>query len=70
MKTGRYALDKHKRKLYIGSVVKYDNSLFLVEDIDYLSWSTKQYLTLIDQKNKNKILWFISPEETKVIKHE
>jgi hypothetical protein len=47
-------------------VVKYKNNLFLVEDIDYLSWSTNQYLTLVAQKNKNKILKYISPEEVKV----
>jgi hypothetical protein len=68
MKTRRYALDKNKRKLYIGSLVRYENKIFLVEDIDYLSWTTRQYLTLVDQKNKNKILKFISPEETKVVR--
>ena len=68
MKTRRYALDKNKRKLYIGSLGKYEHKIFLVEDIDYLSWTTRQYLTLVDQKNKNKILKFIAPEETKVIK--
>ena len=68
MTTKRYALDKNKRKLYIGSLVRYNNCVFLVEDIDYLSWNINQYLTLVDQKNKNKILKFIPPEKTKVIK--
>jgi len=68
MVTRRYALDKNKHKLYIGSMVKYNNNFFLIENIDYLSWSTNQYLTLIDHRNKNKILKFISPEETKVVR--
>jgi len=49
-------------------MVKYNNNFFLIENIDYLSWSTNQYLTLIDHRNKNKILKFISPEETKVVR--
>ena len=54
MTTRRYALDGRNHKVYIGSTVNYNNRRFLVEDIQYLSWNTEQYLTLIDQKNKKK----------------
>ena len=67
MTTRRFALDKNNHKLYIGSLVKYNNKFFLVENIDYLSWNTNQYLTLVDRKNKNKKIKFITPDETVVI---
>ena len=68
MKSGRYALDETNRKIIIGSRVKYKNSIFLVEDIQYLEWTIKQFLTLVDNKNKNKKLEFISPKDVKAIR--
>jgi len=68
MKTGRYALDEINRKIFIGSKVKYKNRIFLVEDIEYLDWTIKQFLTLVDNKNKNKKLKFISPKDVKAIR--
>ena len=38
-------------------------SIFLIEDMNYLEWSTDQYLTLVDQDNKNKKLEFVSPND-------
>ena len=67
MKAGRYALDEANRKIFIGSKVKYKNRIFLVEDIQYLDWTIKQFLTLVDNKNKNKKLEFISPKDVKAI---
>ena len=67
MKTRRYALDQNNRKLFIGSTVKYKKDVFLIEDIDYLAWSTNQYLTLISLKNKNKKLEYISPNDVRII---
>ncbi len=67
MTTRRYALDMHKNKVFVGSTVKYNNRLFLIEDIEYLSWNTNQYLTLADKKNKNKKMKFISPNNVKAI---
>ena len=68
MKIGRYALDETNRKIFIGSKVKYKNRIFLVEDIQYLDWTIKQFLTLVDNKNKNKKLEFISPKDVKAIR--
>ena len=67
MTTRRYALDGRNRKVYIGSTVNYNNRSFLVEDIQYLSWNTEQYLTLVDRKNKNKKLEFISPIDVRIV---
>ena len=67
MKTRRYAIDQNNRKLYVGSAVKYKNKIYLVEEIDYLSWNLNQYLTLISTKNKNKKLEYISPVDVRVI---
>tara|TARA_Y100001973_G_C5175854_1_gene321862 strand:+ start:299 stop:427 length:129 start_codon:yes stop_codon:yes gene_type:complete len=39
----------------------------MVDDIQYLTWNTDQYLTLISEKNKNKKLEFISPIDVRVI---
>ena len=39
-----------------------------VEDIEYLDWTIKQFLTLVDNKNKNKKLKFISPEDVKAMR--
>ena len=67
MITRRYALDEKSRKIFIGSKVKYNNRIFLVEDIQYLDWTIKQFLTLLDDKNKNKRIEFITPDKVKVI---
>ena len=67
MTTRRYAIDQNNRKLFIGSSVKYKSDLFVVEDIDYLTWNTNQYLTLVSVKNKNKKLEFISPNDVRVV---
>ena len=67
MKTRRFALDRHQNKIFIGSLVRYDNKIFLVEEIEYLSWSINQYLMLTDKKNKNKKIRFISPDNVKVM---
>ena len=61
--TRRFALDNRGKKVYIGSAVIFRNRLFLVEDMHYLSWNKNQYLTLVDKKNINKKIEFVSPEE-------
>ena len=68
MTTRRYALDEKNRKIFIGSRVKYNNRIFLVEDIRNLDWTIKQFLTLSDDKNKNKKLEFILPGEVKALR--
>ena len=68
MTTRRYALDEKNRKIFIGSRVKYNNRIFLVEDIRYLDWTIKQFLTLSGDKNKNKKLEFILPSEVKALR--
>jgi len=67
MKTRRYAIDQNNHKLFIGSKVKYKKDIFLIEDIDYLSWSINQYLTLVSLKNKNKKLEFISSKDVRAV---
>ena len=67
MITRRYAIDQNNHKLFIGSTVRYKKSLFLVEEIDYLTWNTNQYLTLVSIKNKNKKLKYISSHNVKVV---
>ena len=67
MKTRRFALDKNKNKIFIDSPVKYNNKIFLVEEIEYLSWNTKQYLTLIDKKNKNKKIKFVLSDNVRAL---
>ena len=57
----------NKNKIFIGSFVRFNNKVFLVEDIEYLSWSVNQYLTLSDKKNKNKKMEFISPNQVRTI---
>jgi hypothetical protein len=66
--TRRFALDNRGKKVYIGSAVLFRNKLFLVEDMQYLSWNKIQYLTLVDGKNKNKKVEFVTPEEV-IITH-
>jgi len=58
---GRYTIDAGGRKVYVGGKVYYNNKLWLLEDIQYLGWTTNQYLILQDINNKNKKLSFISP---------
>ena len=60
--SGRYTLDAGGKKVYIGGKVYYNNKLWLLEDIQYLSWNTDQYLILQDINNKNKKISFISPK--------
>ena len=67
MTTRIFALDKNEHKLYIGSSVKYQDKTFLVEEIENLSWNTKQYLTLVDKRNKNKKIKFVLSEEVRVL---
>jgi len=66
MTTRKYALDSKNNKIYVGSVVKYNNRSFLVEEIEDLSWNKDQYLTLSDRKNKNKKIKFIDSKSVKV----
>jgi len=67
MVTRRYALDEKNHKIFIGSRVKYNNRTFFVEDIQYLDWTIKQFLTLLDSRNKNKKLEFIAPNKVKAM---
>jgi CBS-domain-containing membrane protein len=63
MSTRRFTYDANGKKIYIGSIVIYKNRHFLVEDMEYLSWNREHYITLVDKKNKNKIVRFISPKD-------
>lgn len=65
--TRRFIIDKGGKKAYIGSKVLFRNRLWLIEDIDYLSWNSNQYLTLADPRNKTSKLQFISPKEISTI---
>jgi hypothetical protein len=65
--TRRFTIDKRGRKAYVGSRVLFRNRTWLIEDIDYLSWNTNQYLTLTDPRNKTSKLQFISPKEVSTI---
>jgi len=66
MSTRRYAVDKNDKKIYIGSIVKYKNLNYLIEEIQYLSWNRNQYLTLLNQKNKNKKIDFVLPSDVSI----
>ena len=61
MISNRFTIDAHGKKVYVGSNVYYRNKKWLLEDIEYVSWNSNQYLTLQDLSNKNKKLTFISP---------
>jgi hypothetical protein len=61
MLSNRYTIDARGRKAYVGTKVYYKNKLWLLEDIEYLSWSVDQFLTLQDINNKNKRVTFVSP---------
>jgi len=59
MQTRKFAIDSKGKRIYIGSSVNYKNSTYLVEDMKFLSWSRSQYLTLYENKNKNKKIDFV-----------
>jgi len=66
--TSRFTFDRHGKKAYLGTKVLYNDRVWLLEDINYLSWNSNQYLTLQDIKNQNKKIDFISPSDIKVLK--
>ena len=66
--TGRYTIDAHGRKVYVGAKVYYRDKKWLLEDIQYVSWNANQYLTLQDVFNKNKRVTFISPQSVISVK--
>jgi hypothetical protein len=68
MATNRFTIDAFGKRAYVGSKVSYNDKVWLLEDIQYLSWSASQYLTLQDVRNKNKKLQFISPLSVKVVR--
>ena len=57
--TNRFTLDARGKKVYVGDCVSYNNCTWLLEDIDYLTWNSNQYLTLRDVRNKNKKINFV-----------
>ena len=64
MTSRSFALDQNGKRIYIGSIIEYDNTLFYVEDMNFpLSWSREHYLTLRAKNNKNKLLEFISSKK-------
>jgi hypothetical protein len=68
MSTRRFTLDSRGRKMYINDYVLYENKVYYIEDIKYLNWSNDQYITLVDSKNKNKKIDFISPNDIRPIR--
>ena len=68
MLTRRFTHDANGKRIYIGSVVLYKNKSFLIEDMEYLSWNTEHYITLVDERNKNKKVRFISPKDVTSIR--
>ncbi len=69
MSTKRFALDRKGKRFYIGSTVEYNNKIFLVEDMQFLSWNREQYITLCDRRNKNKKIEFVSSKDV-LVKHK
>jgi len=67
MATRRFAMDAHGNRILVGHRVKYKNRIYILEDIEYLSWNINQYLTLSEIKNKNKKIQFVSSHE--VVSH-
>ena len=61
MTTKRFTLDSKGQRAYVGSKVYYKNKIWLLEDIQYVTWNSNQYLTLQAIDNKNKRLKFIAP---------
>ena len=66
MTTRRFAIDKKGKRLYIGSAVKYKNLICIVEDMKYLTWDKKQYITLVSKRNNNKKIDFVDPSDVLV----
>ena len=69
MSTRRFALDRRGKRFYIGSVVEYNNKTFLVEDMQFHTWSREQYITLCDKRNKNKKIEFVASRDV-LAKHK
>jgi|TARA_R110000765_G_scaffold365896_3_gene456028 hypothetical protein len=65
--TRRFTIDSRGNRAYVGSKVHYNNSVWLLEDIQRLAWNKNQYLTLQDVRNKNKKIEFINPQDIKVV---
>jgi hypothetical protein len=65
--TRKFAIDAGGLRIFVGSPVNYKNSTYLVEDMKYLRWSNKHYLTLVDSQNKNKKVDFVSSTEVKKV---
>jgi len=63
MSTRRFTIDANGKKILVGSRVKYKDKIYILEDIEYLSWNINQYLTLSELKNKNKKIQFVSSHE-------
>jgi Uma2 family endonuclease len=63
MSTRRFAVDSRGKKIYINDCVLFENKEYYIEDIKYLIWNRDQYLTLVDTRNKNKKIDFISPND-------
>ena len=68
MSTRRFALDSRGKKVYINDYVLYENKVYFIEDIKYLKWNRGQYLTLVDSRNKNKKVDFVSPNDVRPAK--
>jgi hypothetical protein len=66
MSTKKFAIDKKGKKIYIGSMVRYNNKTFLIEEMQYLPWNRVQYVTLVDKRNKNKKIEFVLPAEVTI----
>ena len=65
-----FALDSKGNKIYAGTCVLYKNKSFLIESMqDPLYWNREQYITLVDEKNVNKKIEFVSPKEVLIIKN-
>ena len=69
MSTRRFAVDRRGKRFYIGSVVEYNNKTFLVEDMQFLTWSREQYITLCDKRNKNKKIEFVLSKDV-LVRHK
>ena len=65
--TRRFTIDSRGKRAYVGSKVRYNNRVWLLEDIQCLAWNKNQYLTLQDVRNKNKKIEFINPQDIKVV---
>ena len=68
MTTSRFIIDSNGKRAYLGSKVLYRNTVWLLEDIEYLGRDTQQYLMLRDLKNKNKKAKFVRSDAVSVIR--